>query len=118
MIVDYVSDLENKYQKGQAASDNFIEQLPVLLEIIRKADFIALDTEFSGLNVTDADHSHRYETLESAYQKYKHVCSTLHAFQFGLCAFNWDEVSNTYVMRPLNFYVWPSNQELIQHGVQ
>jgi poly(A)-specific ribonuclease len=67
-----------------------MESLPVLLETIREADFIAYDTEFSGLNIGFADKVHDYETLESRYQKLKHACTRLHAFQFGFCTFKWD----------------------------
>lgn len=31
--------------------DNFLENLDFVLDSVKKADFIALDTEFSGLSV-------------------------------------------------------------------
>lgn len=39
-------------------SQNFEEKLQFMLESVRSADFIALDTEFSGLNVGYEDQTH------------------------------------------------------------
>ena len=60
--------------------ENFIEKLPLVLKTIRSADFIAYDTEFSGLKIGFEDRSHDFETVESMYQKKKHAVTRLHAF--------------------------------------
>ena len=60
--------------------DTFLESLPVLLKTIREADFMAYDTEFSGLNIGFEDRTHDFETLETGYQKHKQACTRLHAF--------------------------------------
>ena len=97
---------------------NYQEKLPLILRSIRTADFIAYDTEFSGLFVGQEDRPHDYETLESRYQKLKHACRRMHAFQFGFCTYKWDDAFQGYSMRPFNFYVWPASQGLLDHGIQ
>ena len=96
---------------------NFKESLALVLKSIRTADFIAYDTEFSGLFVGNEDRPHDYETLESRYQKLRHACRRMHAFQFGFCTFKWDSKANKYYMRPFNFYVWPSAQSMLDHSI-
>ena len=59
---------------------NFREQLPLILESLETADFIAQDTEFSGLSVGFEDKDHDYDTLESKYQKLMHTCRRMNAF--------------------------------------
>ena len=41
--------------------DNFAENLPAILRAVEEADFIALDTEFSGLNVSSDDQHHDFD---------------------------------------------------------
>lgn len=42
-------------------NENFAENLDLTLESIRTADFIALDTEFSGLSVGFEDQSNSFD---------------------------------------------------------
>lgn len=51
--------------------ENFEEVFPLLEDSIRTADFIALDTEFSGINVQDTDEHNEYDSVEERYQKVK-----------------------------------------------
>lgn len=88
---------------------NFIERLPLILKSLETADFIAQDTEFSGLSVGFEDKDHDYDTLESKYQKFMHICRRMNAFQIGIATFKWDASKNEYVIRPFNFYVWPNS---------
>lgn len=71
-------------------TNNFAEKLNFVLESVRTADFIALDTEFSGLNVNVEDQVHAFDQVEDRYQKLKHNCSRMNAFQIGICTFKWD----------------------------
>ena len=40
---------------------NFLEKLDLILDSIRDADFITLDTEFSGLQVGSDDDKHPFD---------------------------------------------------------
>ena len=59
---------------------NFAEKLDFVLDSVRTADFVALDTEFSGLNVNYDDQVHAFDQVEDRYQKLKHNCARMNAF--------------------------------------
>ena len=88
---------------------NFLESLPLITQSIHSADFIAYDTEFSGLSIGFDDKQHDYDSAEDRYQKLKHNCQRMNAFQIGLCTFKWDRAKQRYSMRPFNFYVFPNS---------
>jgi len=88
-------------------NENFAEQLPLVLKSIRTADFMAYDAEFSGLSIGFDDVKHEYDAVEARYQKYKHNCQRMNAFQIGLCTFKWNQMEKAYKARPFNFYLFP-----------
>jgi poly(A)-specific ribonuclease len=90
-------------------SENFIERLPLITQSIQTADFMAIDSEFSGLSIGFDDKQHDYDTTEDKYQKFKHTIQRMNAFQWGVTTFKWDSKRSKYVMRPFNFYVFPSS---------
>lgn len=113
-------------------SDNFEKLLPLIRESINKADYIAYDLEFSGtqhfpfkksttflnwslklilgLNIGFDDKQHEYDRVEDRYQKLKHNCTRMNAFQVGLVTFKWNPLTGKYSARPFNFYVFPNSQ--------
>ena len=74
-------------------SANFLESLPMVIKSVHSADFIAFDTEFSGLSVGFDDKGHDYDSIEDKYQKLKYNCERMNAFQMGLTTFKWDEAT-------------------------
>lgn len=72
--------------------ENFAETFPLFQASVQSADFIAFDTEFSGipcspnlfscigLTVGYDDKHHEYDTIEDRYQKLKHNCSRMNTF--------------------------------------
>ena len=92
--------------------DNFADKLDFIQKSIISADFITIDTEFSGLSVGYEDKSHGFDQAEDRYQKIKHNCSRMNAFQIGVCCFKWDQRRSTYTSRPFNVYVWPHSEIL------
>ena len=91
---------------------NFAEKLPLIIESIRTADFITIDSEFSGLTVGYEDQTNTFDDVEQKYQKFKHCCSRMNAFQFGISTFKFDEKKSMYVERPFNAYVFPHSEIL------
>ena len=61
-------------------SANFLESLPLIIKSMHSADFIAFDTEFSGLSIGFDDKSHDYDSIEDKYQKLKYNCERMNAF--------------------------------------
>ena len=92
--------------------DNFAEKLNFMVESVKTADFVCIDSEFSGLNVGFEDQQNGFDELEDRYQKLRHNCKRMNAFQFGVCTFKWDQEQNTYVSRPFNVYTWPHSEIL------
>ena len=90
-------------------SANFMEELPLISRSIASAEFIAFDSEFSGLSVGFEDKQHDYDSVEDKYQKLKHNCSRMNAFQFGIATFKWDASKKQYSIRPFNFYAFPNS---------
>ena len=70
--------------------NNFIEALPLITKSISTAEFISFDTEFSGLSISYDDKQHDLDSVEDKYQKLKHNCERMNAFQIGIATFKWD----------------------------
>ena len=51
----------------EITQDNFFENLQLIKDSIEEAEFISLDTEFSGYTDTPNDREHEYDTLEEKY---------------------------------------------------
>ncbi|CDW82058.1 oxysterol binding family protein [Stylonychia lemnae] len=90
--------------------ENFEQRLPLIKESIQTAEFIAIDTEFSGFQVSDDDKPHDYDTVEERYQKIKYNVQKYLAFQVGICTFHWIEKDKKYTCRPFCFYVYPRSK--------
>ncbi|XP_075973238.1 poly(A)-specific ribonuclease PARN-like [Anticarsia gemmatalis] len=84
---------------------NFKEALPLVKESIDKADFLAIDAEFTGL-INGRDVS-VFDLPEDCYIRSLAGCSEFLLIQFGLCAFYWDEKRNHYMNDAYNFYLFP-----------
>jgi len=89
---------------------NFKEKLSFVLESIETSDFIAFDTEFSGLHTDTANKTVSFDEAEERYQKLKHTVEVMNAFQIGIVTFKFD--GEKYVARPFNFYCFPSSDLL------
>jgi hypothetical protein len=63
----------------------------------------------TGLTVGLEDKAHDFDTLEDRYQKVRHNCIRMNAFQWGICTYVFSEEKQAYISRPFNFYVFPQN---------
>lgn len=85
---------------------NFRSSLPVVEEAITDADFVSIDTEFTGLTTRD-EKVHLYD---SPSERYKKLCKNTESFiqlQFGLCCFKWIDDTKSYESKAFNFYIFP-----------
>ncbi|KAI9270549.1 ribonuclease H-like domain-containing protein [Phascolomyces articulosus] len=85
----------------------FHSKLQVIKEAIDECDFIAIDTELSGLHRPGG--SKRLDTLENRYIEYKEATERFMIIQFGMCTFTWDEPGGRYIAKPFNFYIFPTS---------
>ncbi|XP_078344665.1 poly(A)-specific ribonuclease PARN-like [Oculina patagonica] len=85
---------------------NFLQSLPTIAEAINSASLLAIDAEFSGLNVKwGVENS--FDTPQERYSKLKEGSKEFIIIQFGLCTFTWDKKQESYIAKPFNFYIFP-----------
>lgn len=85
---------------------NFKKSLSTISEAINSASLLAIDAEFSGLNVKwGVENS--FDTPQERYSKLKKGCKDFIIVQFGLCTFTWDKKQESYIAKPFNFYIFP-----------
>ncbi|RUS16892.1 hypothetical protein BC937DRAFT_90686 [Endogone sp. FLAS-F59071] len=89
--------------------ENFTTYLPKIQAAIEECEFIAIDTELTGLHKNpqrfrDAQN----ETLSQRYTSYREAARTFSIIQFGVCTFTWDNETHRYLAKPFNFYVFPT----------
>ncbi|CAG8499794.1 12272_t:CDS:10 [Ambispora gerdemannii] len=87
----------------EVLKDNFQELLPVIEEAIHGSDFIAIDTELTGL-YERVERIKSFDDPQSRYSKFLIV-------QFGLCTFTYSETKNVFIARPFNFYIFPPSAD-------
>ncbi|RUP49521.1 ribonuclease H-like domain-containing protein [Jimgerdemannia flammicorona] len=89
--------------------DNFSRLLPKVQAAVDEAEFIAIDAEFSGLNMNPQRmREAQHETLSQRYDACRAAAQTFAIIQFGLCTFSWDSKTHCYAAKPFNFYVFPT----------
>ena len=85
---------------------SFLHSLPAISEAINSASLLAIDAEFSGLNVKwGVENS--FDTPQERYSKLKEGSKEFIIIQFGLCTFTWDKNQELYIAKPFNFYIFP-----------
>ncbi|GAB5592093.1 hypothetical protein Unana1_06993 [Umbelopsis nana] len=87
----------------------FLEKLPEIKGAIEHADYIAIDTELTGLS--RPSNSYRpTDDLDARYEKVSQSSREFAIIQFGLACFKWDGERHAYVARPFNFYIFPNGE--------
>lgn len=86
---------------------NFQDLLPRIIDDINNADFIAIDSEFTGLGL---DQMNKYDLLDSMEERYQKVANTIADYlpiQIGIATFKYSSESKHYQSNPYNFYIFP-----------
>ncbi|RIA82081.1 ribonuclease H-like domain-containing protein [Glomus cerebriforme] len=90
--------------------DNFHQCFPLIQEAIEGADFIAIDTELTGLNER-IERIKTFDDPQSRYTKVRTAATKFLIIQFGICTYTYVEAENTFVAKPFNFYIFPANSD-------
>ncbi|XP_051667048.1 poly(A)-specific ribonuclease PNLDC1 isoform X1 [Manacus candei] len=93
----------------EVGAEGFARLLPRLRRRIRRAAFVALDTEFTGLYSTFPQSSEP-SLFDSPVERYLKIRQSVQRFtvtQLGLAIFS-KENSNKYVVHSYNFFLFPS----------
>ncbi|ORX52687.1 CAF1-domain-containing protein [Hesseltinella vesiculosa] len=84
---------------------DFASKLPMIKEAIDACDFMAFDTELSGLH--RPGNTQHLDSRDFRYNELKEAADRFIIVQFGLCTFKWDQPSGRYFAQPFNFYIYP-----------
>jgi len=91
----------------EVTKSNFYEQFDSIVQSINSCDFMAIDGEFTGLDVEGCENAAPFDTPEERYQKVRYGSTDFLLVQFGLCTFHANKEKQRYEARPYNFYVFP-----------
>ena len=92
----------------QVTRSNFTQLLPSVLESIRAADFVAFDTELTGLNLSRAHKNSQLDDLQARYAKLRESVANFGLLQVGLACFAWSSKKEKFCISAYSFYVFPS----------
>ncbi|KAJ1551977.1 hypothetical protein HK096_001752, partial [Nowakowskiella sp. JEL0078] len=81
-----------------------IEQFRVALST---SEFIAIDTELTGLHRNTQSQNDNLDSTHKRYSKYRDSARHFIPTQIGICTYRWDEENCSYVACPFNFYLYP-----------
>lgn len=90
----------------EVTSENFNTIYPNLERALKNANFIAIDTEFSGLNVDDIKNS-LFDSINERYEKQRCNIQPYIIIQFGITAFQRIQNENQYTAEAFNFFLLP-----------
>ncbi|XP_076473085.1 pre-piRNA 3'-exonuclease trimmer-like [Babylonia areolata] len=91
----------------EVTKSSFEQLFPLIEKTIKEADFIAIDSEFTGLTVRDNDKPSLFDTSEERYRKIKNSVSRLSLCQIGISAFVRDKDQQSYQAHTYNFPLCP-----------
>ncbi|MCJ8748264.1 hypothetical protein PDJAM_G00163080 [Pangasius djambal] len=93
----------------EVTRQSFKDTLSVIHSAVEEADFLAIDGEFSGLSDGPAVSmlTNGMDTPEERYSKLRKHSMDFLLFQFGLCAFRYDQSQSKYFTKAFNFYIFP-----------
>ncbi|KAI8377183.1 ribonuclease H-like domain-containing protein [Choanephora cucurbitarum] len=103
----FIYETLSQIQKMEITRQQFSQKLSAVQKAIKECDFMAIDTELSGLHRPPT--SIRLYNMKDRYQEYKEATERFIIIQFGLCTFQWDEPSGRYIAKPFNFYIFPTS---------
>ncbi|KAG0039485.1 hypothetical protein BGZ82_007995 [Podila clonocystis] len=95
--------------------DNFEASLPMLKKAIEECDFVAMDTEMTGLALP-VNVPKNQDSLSTRYQKVSTSAGSFLVIQLGICTFTWRDEIGGYEARPFNFPCFPSSADEAKAG--
>lgn len=91
--------------------NNFEEHIPLVRETINNSNFIAIDTEFTGL-YTENNNIYNSLNIEELFSRLVKNIKSFTPIQYGISCFK--EKDGEWIVRSYNFYIFPrsENREL------
>ncbi|KAI8597066.1 ribonuclease H-like domain-containing protein [Dissophora ornata] len=94
---------------------DFEASLPLLQKAITECDFVAMDTEMTGL-ASPANIPKFQDSLSTRYSKVSVSAANFLVIQLGICTFTWSDDIGGYEARPFNFPCFPSSADEAKAG--
>ncbi|XP_060602358.1 poly(A)-specific ribonuclease PNLDC1-like, partial [Ruditapes philippinarum] len=91
----------------EVLKSTFNEQYPTIVEDVKHCDFIALDTEFTGLKINEQLKSKLFDDGAERYQNLRKTITQITICQLGLSIFSKVSDENRYEAKTYNFYLYP-----------
>ncbi|CAG0921062.1 unnamed protein product [Notodromas monacha] len=91
--------------------DNVGEVMPLFTKMLEICDFVAIDTEITGICLR----KNPFDTLDERYSSSHRDQAQFLVIQYGVCGFLFDNATRKYVYHPFNFYVFPAEREGLQN---
>ena len=109
------SKVTNRKPTMDVTKHNFLEVLDLIDSVIAECDFIAIDTELTGLKRSDVKTLQVLDTIDDRYVKLRDQISCFNLIQFGLSCFkvvddNGDVAK--YECNSYNFYIFPQKSSV------
>ncbi|KAF9953806.1 hypothetical protein BGZ72_005121 [Mortierella alpina] len=95
--------------------ENFEASLPLLQKAIAECDFVAMDTEMTGLSAPIHNYKPQ-DSLATRYSKVTHSAASFLVVQLGICTFTWSDEIGGFEARPFNFPCFPSSADEAKAG--
>ncbi|XP_041348431.1 poly(A)-specific ribonuclease PNLDC1-like [Gigantopelta aegis] len=92
----------------EVIKSNFESYLPSITDVVKKAEFVAIDTEFTGLQLNEQNKPSLFDGSEERYRKLKNCVSQFLVCQIGISAFV-KEADNKYLAYTFNFPLFPTS---------
>ena len=83
----------------------FSAQLPYILDVIARCDFVAIDFEFTGLSLVGSDRARRYDSPQTRYAAAREAVDAFLPLQFGLAAFR--QEGTKWTVNAFNIWMFP-----------
>ncbi|KMQ98242.1 poly -specific ribonuclease parn-like domain-containing protein 1 protein [Lasius niger] len=90
----------------EVTNENFSTIYPHLERVLKDASFIAIDTEFTGINVDEVKNS-LFDSINERYEKQRCNVQSYIIIQFGITAFQRIQNENQYEAEAFNFFLLP-----------
>ncbi|KAG0268905.1 hypothetical protein DFQ27_005344 [Actinomortierella ambigua] len=90
--------------------DEFERWLPDIEKAVAECDFVAMDTEMSGLASPGAIPKN-IDSLHTRYNKVAANAANFLVIQLGICTFTWSDDKKAYIARPFNFPCFPASSD-------
>ncbi|KAG8185035.1 hypothetical protein JTE90_017058 [Oedothorax gibbosus] len=86
---------------------NLNEVFPAIENAIKGSSFIAIDAEFTGLDLDSTNNGRLFDTMEERYRKLRNRAMSFIPCQIGISTFTKSETENSYFVETYVFFIRP-----------